>query len=363
MQSLYDTCLVKGKRIPLNADKAVKEWERFFEVVSHHLDLSLVIDALETAPSADCQFVMDALGPSLKINGKAMVLTSRPTESRRWEVKVVESAIRSWVREDLKGTIDFLPIDTIDFPEFLDSLFKEQITKGNGFLSFIKSSRWERQLLEELFCKDLERWIDQAGYYRVVAGLIDLTRSAPWCESTAPKAEGGDLIWGWLPSSDISSSDRRRRVAFLGSPVFPSLGRTNYAGLVRLATALICKGERVIPVRYDNSREALHLSTAFTPLGKNARGEEGLLVSPSVHATTLKLLGYVIVDTAPGEEWAAGGFPGLIAGGGPVVLPAQFPKTLKRVEEAGFQFATVDNTQTSGIDGSLHCWVRDLYIH
>ncbi len=89
----------------------------------------------------------------------------------------------------------------------------------------------------------------------------------------------------------------------------------------------------------------LHLKSAVTQVAKDT-----LLVNPSwVNKSHFGSVNFIEVDAS--EPYAANA----VLLGGPVLYPAAFPKTQKRLEEAGIQLATVDADELAKAEGAVTC--------
>lgn len=136
--------------------------------------------------------------------------------------------------------------------------------------------------------------------------------------------DGGDVLW-------------------VGSTLFIGLsGRTNRAGAAQLATAAESMGLDAVTVTVP---EGLHLKSSVTALN-----EETLLSTPEF-AQNDAFSGFRHVRVPLGEEPAANS----LWVGDLILLPADFPGTLARVQAAGFDVRCLDNSEIRKMDGGFSC--------
>jgi N-dimethylarginine dimethylaminohydrolase len=352
-QDLYQRCITKGRRRQVRADRAKAEWLAFKNLCLQHFEYVIQIPPLEQAPSVDYQFVMDLFGPTINDGAKNLVLTTVPTEKRQWEVRQALSIINS-VSE---GEIMFLTMDDPEFASKMRDVLEATFCRRPKDFPLVGASLAERKLISELFDCD---FFSPADDLKNLNYMIDGIAKDPEYVCS----EGGDFMWGWLPSDD-KSPGRRRRTALVGVPKNLQTARTNLQGCRRFVLAMLAQGERVLPIAFDNTGDMLHLSTAFGILGANRNGRQGMVINPaSIDAKPLRTLGYEVLEVdAEHDFWSAGGFAGFIANGGSALLPQQFPRTISMVEEAGFSVQPITTEETSQIDGSLNCWIRVVHPH
>jgi dimethylargininase len=118
--------------------------------------------------------------------------------------------------------------------------------------------------------------------------------------------------------------------------------RTNHAGLKALAHLVLEHGYRVKAV---SVRGALHLKTACTYLGR-----ETLLANPS-WADLARFAGFQVLEVDPTEPFAANA----LRIRDTLVMSSAYPRTLRRVESAGFEVRPVDISQFALAEAGVTC--------
>jgi len=142
---------------------------------------------------------------------------------------------------------------------------------------------------------------------------------------TAPGTlDGGDVL-------------RIGRTVYVGESA-----RSNAEGIAQLRALLA-------PHRYDvqavATRGCLHLKSAATQVADGVLLVQPAWVDPAVFA------GQRVIEVDPGEEHAANA---LRIGDG-IVYPAAFPRTRRRLEEAGIAVTTVDLSELQKAEGATTC--------
>jgi dimethylargininase len=118
--------------------------------------------------------------------------------------------------------------------------------------------------------------------------------------------------------------------------------RTDHAGLKALAHLVLEHGYRVKAV---SVRGALHLKTACTYLGRDT-----LLANPA-WADMARFAGFQFIEVDPAEPFAANALRVHDA----LVMSSAFPRTLRRVESAGFDVRPVDISQFALAEAGVTC--------
>lgn len=118
--------------------------------------------------------------------------------------------------------------------------------------------------------------------------------------------------------------------------------RSNAEGIAQLRALLAPHGYQVQGVA---TRGCLHLKSAATLVGEGLVLVQPAWVDPAVFADCRT------IDVDPGEEHAANA---LRIGGG-VVYPASFPRTERRLEQAGIAVAAVDLSELQKAEGATTC--------
>ena len=132
-------------------------------------------------------------------------------------------------------------------------------------------------------------------------------------------------------------------VLVLDKEVFVGLStRSNEAAISQLQDILAPYGYRVRGVPVTG---CLHLKSAVSRVG-----ERLLLLNPDWVDERI-FEGFDIVHVHPEEPYAANA---VYVNGG-VVYPAAFPKTLKRLQEAGLRVHTVDISELAKAEGAVTC--------
>lgn len=136
--------------------------------------------------------------------------------------------------------------------------------------------------------------------------------------------EGGDVL-------------RVGRALYVGQSA-----RSNAAGIEQLRERVAGFGYTVHAVPIHG---CLHLKSAVTQVA-----EDTLLVQPA-WVDPAAFAGFRLLEVDPGEEHAANA---LWLGGG-VVYPACFPRTQRRLEEAGIAVTVVDVSELQKAEGAVTC--------
>ncbi|WP_224248214.1 dimethylarginine dimethylaminohydrolase family protein [Hyalangium gracile] len=118
--------------------------------------------------------------------------------------------------------------------------------------------------------------------------------------------------------------------------------RSNAAGIAQLRDRVAEFGYEVHPVPI---RGCLHLKSAVTQVA-----EDTLLVQPA-WVDPAAFAGFRRIEVDPGEEHAANA---LWLGSG-VVYPACFPRTQRRLEDAGIAVTSVDVSELQKAEGAVTC--------
>jgi dimethylargininase len=118
--------------------------------------------------------------------------------------------------------------------------------------------------------------------------------------------------------------------------------RSNAEGIARLGALLAPHGYEVQGVR---TRGCLHLKSAATVVADGVLLVQPAWVDPAAFA------GQRVVEVDPGEEHAANA---LRVGEG-LVYPAAFPRTRRRLEEAGVAVIAVDLSELQKAEGATTC--------
>jgi len=119
-------------------------------------------------------------------------------------------------------------------------------------------------------------------------------------------------------------------------------GRTNEAGIKQLTAFVSPYGYKVTTIRVEG---CLHLKSAVS-----LAGEETLLVNRSwVDTKPFDTMEFIDID--PAESFAANA----LRVGGELVYPANYPKTLRRLEETGIPVRAVDVSELQKAEGGVTC--------
>jgi dimethylargininase len=160
----------------------------------------------------------------------------------------------------------------------------------------------------------------------VAAVAAELERLLPVLQIEAPGTlDGGDVL-------------RVGNALFVGRSA-----RTNDAGIVQLRAIAAEEGLTVVPAVVRN---VLHLKSAVAQLD-----DATLLVAPDCVDVDL-FAGYRIIEKVQGEEHLASV---LRLGSGRLAATTTAPKTLQRLEEAGFVVELIDSSEFQAADGGLTC--------
>ena len=118
--------------------------------------------------------------------------------------------------------------------------------------------------------------------------------------------------------------------------------RTTQSGAEQLIDILSKYGKigSIIPVN-----KGLHLKSAVSYLGNNYI----LIDSETINSNYFK--GFTIITTGSGEGYAANS----ISVNGTIIIPKGFPKTMEKVEKAGFFVRTLEVSEFRKLDGGLSC--------
>ncbi|OPX39355.1 MAG: hypothetical protein B1H13_10010 [Desulfobacteraceae bacterium 4484_190.3] len=124
--------------------------------------------------------------------------------------------------------------------------------------------------------------------------------------------------------------------------------RTNKQGAQQLGRILEKYGNTwsSVPVK-----AGLHLKSSINYLGNNT-----ILVTREFSDLSLPE-GYEKIMVDDGDEYAAN----TLALNGTIIMPAGFPKTRKKLDEAGYEIIELDVSETRKMDGGLTC--RELAVH
>jgi dimethylargininase len=118
--------------------------------------------------------------------------------------------------------------------------------------------------------------------------------------------------------------------------------RTNGEGIRQLREIVAPLAYEVIPVAVTG---CLHLKSAVTFLGRNT------LLANRAWFDTAPFQGYHWIDVDPAESHAANA----LAIGGKIIFPASFPRTLARIEKAGFSVIPLDISELQKAESGLTC--------
>lgn len=140
---------------------------------------------------------------------------------------------------------------------------------------------------------------------------------------------------GFIEGGDILVSEREILVGLSD--------RTTQAGVDELAEIVAPFGYSVRVVQTPPG--VLHFKTDCSLLDGNT-----ILSTPLLDASGC-FDGYEVIHTAEGESACANS----IRYNDLVLMPAGFPKTRARVEEAGFTVKEIGNTEAAKVDGGLSC--------
>jgi dimethylargininase len=119
-------------------------------------------------------------------------------------------------------------------------------------------------------------------------------------------------------------------------------GRTNHAGLKALAHLVLEHGYRVKAV---DVRGALHLKSACTYLGR------GMLLVNREWVALERLAPFRLVDVDPREPFAGNS----TRVGERIVMSSAYPRTVERVQRAGFEVHVVDLSEFHKAEGGATC--------
>lgn len=139
-------------------------------------------------------------------------------------------------------------------------------------------------------------------------------------------------------------------VLVIGKRVWVGLSsRTNQDGVDQLRAILEPRGYQV---RCLDLRECLHLKTAVTLLRPaSTPGERDTIIINPQWIDREVFEGLTVIEVDPSEPSAANA----LLVGETVVLSTAFPKTLRRLEDAGIDVRTVDATELAKAEGGLTC--------
>jgi dimethylargininase len=161
------------------------------------------------------------------------------------------------------------------------------------------------------------------GEVASMADTLRPLRSLAWIESPGT-LDGGDVL-------------RIGRKVYVGRSA-----RSNDAGLEQLHALLAPHGYSVEGVR---TRDCLHLKSAVT-----AVGDDTVLVNPRWLLDD-PFDGNRRIETDPGEEHAANA----LRAGGVVLYPDAFPRTARRLREAGVDLRLLDLSELQKAEGATTC--------
>lgn len=136
--------------------------------------------------------------------------------------------------------------------------------------------------------------------------------------------EGGDVL-------------RIGRKVFVGQTT-----RTNAEGIRQLAEHLAPYGYQVIPVPVHG---CLHLKTGVTAL------DGGTLLVNTAWLDTTPFAGFRIIPVEEGEPWAAN----VLRLGQDIVMNAASPKTLRKVQDMGYDASAVNISEFMKMEAGLTC--------
>jgi dimethylargininase len=129
----------------------------------------------------------------------------------------------------------------------------------------------------------------------------------------------------------------------VGKALYTGLSdRTNEAGIQQLAEKVAPYGYEVVPVRVDG---CLHLKSAVTHVGGDM-----LLVNRS-WIDVESFPGKTFIDVDPEEPYAANA----LLVGDKIIYPVNFPKTLIRLEDAGYSALVVNVSELQKAEGAVTC--------
>lgn len=132
-------------------------------------------------------------------------------------------------------------------------------------------------------------------------------------------------------------------VLVLGKKIFVGLStRSNQAAVDQLNELLWEYGYSATGVQLH---DCLHLKSAVTRL------DEKTLVINETWVDTFYFTDYKLIEVDPSEPLAANCLPI----GGKILFPTAFPKTRARLEQAGYQVATVDVSELAKAEGAVTC--------
>ncbi len=132
-------------------------------------------------------------------------------------------------------------------------------------------------------------------------------------------------------------------VYFTGKNVFVGVGhRTNDEGFDQLAALMEPLGYTMHRVSFDG---ALHLTTASSVVNDSTILCNAQWVNPD------QFPGFTVVTTEPGEDFGGNG----VRVGDKFLYPRAFPKTAKKLEQAGIELHRVDMDELGKAEGSLTC--------
>lgn len=118
--------------------------------------------------------------------------------------------------------------------------------------------------------------------------------------------------------------------------------RSNRDGVAQLATFLEPQGYTVRAVEFQ---ECLHLKSACTYLGRDT------VLANRAWIDTAQLGGLDVLEVAPDEPHAANA----VLVGDQLIMPASFPRTQMRLEDAGFVVHAVDVSELQKAEGAVTC--------
>jgi dimethylargininase len=132
-------------------------------------------------------------------------------------------------------------------------------------------------------------------------------------------------------------------VLVVGGTVYVGHGaRSNRYGIAQLRALLAAFGYQVVAVP---TRECLHLKSAVTQVA------DGVLLVQPAWVEAGFFAGYRLIEVDPGEEHAANA----LRIGGSVIHPACFPRTRRRLEDAGIDVVPVDISELQKAEGAVTC--------
>ena len=193
----------------------------------------------------------------------------------------------------------------------------------------------EPSLPDAVFVEDVAVVLDEVA---VLANPGAPSRQPEVPSVAAALAPFRPLVW-MEPPATLDGGDVLRidRTLFVGRS-----GRTNDAGLDRLAEAVTPHGYAVRPVRLSG---CLHLKSACTYLGG------GVVLANPGWVDTRRFEEYRVLEVPAGEPRGANTF----RVGDTLVMAAGFPRTAALIEQAGFAVCTVPLSELQKAEAGGSC--------